>query len=92
MAVTTNPSELAAAAKCYCYDKETAKKVKLYLLAVIAGLDGLTPQELANRAKCYCFDPVTAAKVELYLDCLIANAGGSPSGPCANLEGIGDPT
>lgn len=90
MAVSTNPSELAAAARCYCYDKETAQKVKIYLRAVLAGLDGLTPQELANRAKCYCYDPVTAAKVELYLDCLIANAGGG--GPCANVEGAGDPT
>lgn len=74
MAVPTDPSELAALARCYCYDKKTEEAVKIYLRAKIAGLDNLTPTELAEAAKCYCFDPVTASKVQLYLDCVTANA------------------
>ena len=73
MAISCTPSDLAAAAKCFCFDAKTMAEVKLYLLAQIAGLGARTPAQLADAAKCYCFDPVTAKKVEAYLLCQIVN-------------------
>lgn len=69
MAISCEPEDLAAAAKCYCFDADTRERVKLYLLAVAAGLDGQTPQQLADAAKCYCFDKKQSKSVELYLLC-----------------------
>lgn len=62
------------AAKCFCFDKKTSEEVKIYILAVLAGLDNLTPSELATAAKCYCFDAKTAKAVTTYLLCQIATA------------------
>lgn len=67
MAVYT-PETLAEASACFCFDPVTAEKVKIYLLAVVAGLDDMTPAELAEAAKCFCFDRITAKKVEAYLE------------------------
>lgn len=69
MAISCEPETLATAAACYCFDAETREKVKVYLLAVIAGKDALTPSELADAAKCYCFDAATMKKVLAYLIC-----------------------
>lgn len=91
MAVDCSPQALAEGARCFCFDHNHAESVKIYLLAVIAGLDGLTQAQLAERAKCYCFDAKTTKEVQNYLLCQIAN-GGSGNGDCANLEGAGDPT
>lgn len=77
MAISCDTDDLAAAAKCYCYDRETAQQVKIYLLAVIAGLQAQTPSELADAAKCYCFDAQTAKKVQAYLLCQAALAAGA---------------
>lgn len=74
MAISCDPTILATNAKCYCFDAETTQRIKLYLLAVIAGLDDQTPSELAAAAECYCFDKTTAKKIETYLLCQIANA------------------
>lgn len=77
MPVSCTPSDLAAAAKCYCFDKETTQRIKLYLLAVIADKDDLDPEELDALAKCYCFSEETAKRVENYLLCQIADALGA---------------
>lgn len=75
MAISCEPNDLTAAAKCYCgYDKQTAQRVMIYLLAVIANLQNTPPSELAALAKCYCFDDKTAKQVQNYLLCQIANA------------------
>lgn len=92
MAITCTPEALAAAAKCYCFDKKTSEEVKLYLLAVLAGLDNLTPSQLTDRAKCFCFDAKFQKMVENYLLCQIAaTQGGSNGDVCVNQEGVGDP-
>lgn len=74
MPISCDTEDLAVAAKCYCYDAETREKVKVYLLAVIAGLQGQTPSQLADAAACYCYDAVTMKKVQTYLLCQAANA------------------
>lgn len=40
------PSELAEAAKCYCFDDATWKKVAVYLLSVTGGGGGPCPQDM----------------------------------------------
>ena len=72
MAIDCSSQALAEASACYCFTEQQMKQVKIYLLAVMAGLDDKTATELAEAAKCYCYDPVTAMKVELYLECKIA--------------------
>lgn len=91
MAIECTAEALATAAKCYCFDKKTSEEVKIYLLAVLAGLDNLTPSQLADRAKCFCMDAKFQKAVQNYLLCQLANAGGG-TGDCANLQGAGDPT
>lgn len=92
MAIECSAQALASAAKCYCTDKKTSESIKLYLLAVLAGLDNLTPSQLATRAKCFCMDAKTTKAVQNYLLCQLANAGGGPVSDCVNVEGAGDPT
>lgn len=90
MPVVCDATTLAEAASCYCYDPVTREKVKVYLLAVLAGKDNLTAAQLADAAACYCFDAVTMKKVMAYLAC---EGGGSPTpSTCENIEGAGDPT
>lgn len=90
MAVTCTADYLGEASKCLCFDPITAEKVKIYLLAELAGLTSLTPSQLAEAAECYCFDPVTMKKVLAYLLCQIANNGASTT--CEMLTGTSDPT
>lgn len=73
MPISCTTDDLAEAAACYCFDPLTKEKVKIYLLAVTAGLDNLTPSKLADRAKCYCYDAITLKKVQDYLLCQVAN-------------------
>ncbi len=72
MAVSCDPTDLATAAKCYCYDAVTRQRVIIRLLAIIAGKAGVSPSDLAEEAACYCYDPVTAKKVEIALLCVAA--------------------
>lgn len=98
---SSTPETLAAAAACYCFDRITAEKVKLYLLAQLAGLGSMTPAQLAEAAKCFCFDPVTQKKVEAYLlsqvfsnvsaTCSVGAPTSPPSGPCGIAYSL-DPT
>lgn len=76
----TTPQTLAAAAACYCFDRITAEKVTIYLLAQMAGLSAMTPAQLEDAAKCYCFDPVTEKKVVSYLLSQISTSGVGGSG------------
>lgn len=75
-AVSCRPLDLAELAACYCYDAITKEKVKIYLLAVAAGLQNSTPAALAAAARCYCYDAQTMKKVQAYLLCQVANAEG----------------
>ena len=90
--ISTDPKEVAAAAACYCYRKPTYEQVRIYLLAVLAGLDSESPADLAEASACYCYDAQTMRRVEAYLLNVIANGGSAPPGDCVNLEGAGDPT
>lgn len=74
MAIECTADALGEAAKCYCFDPITTEKVKVYLLAQIAGLSSMEPAALADAADCYCFDKETMKKVQAYLLCQIANA------------------
>lgn len=74
MAVPTEPDELQEASACYCFDRATAERVKIYLLANIAGLEDTSPSDLAEAAACYCFDHATVSRVMAYLLCQIAAA------------------
>ncbi len=72
MAISCDPTDLATAAKCYCYDAETRQKVIIRLLAIIANKADVSPSDLAEEAACYCYDPVTAKKVMISLLCVAA--------------------
>ena len=74
MAIDCTAEYLGEASKCYCFDPITTEKVKVYLLAQIAGLSAMTPTQLADAADCYCYDKETMKKVQAYLLCQIANA------------------
>lgn len=74
MPIECTTDYLGEASKCYCFDPITTEKVKVFLLAKIAGLDGQTPAQLADAADCYCYDKETMKKVQAYLLCQIANA------------------
>lgn len=87
MAIDCTPAGLAEASECYCFDAVTRERVKIYEMAVAAGLQALTPSELANRAKCYCYDAKTAKEVLIYLMCQVAAAGGSVSDLIQNGHG-----
>lgn len=80
MPIDCSPDILAQAAACYCYDAVTTEKVKVYLLAVIAGLDTLPPATLAESASCYCFDPLTLKRIQAWILCdidqIIGEGGG----------------
>lgn len=68
MAVSCTPSDLATAAKCYCFGEKEAMNIMVYLLAQKAG-STKTPEELAEAAACYCYDRKTAEAVITYLLC-----------------------
>lgn len=77
MAVTTDASALANAARCYsnCIPPGQELAVLVYILAQQAGLGDVDPKELANRAKCYesCLSSGMAWAVVIYLLVQIAN-------------------
>lgn len=91
----TTPQTLAAAAACFCFNSQAeADRVKIYLLAQLAGLSAMTPAQLATAATCFCFDPVTQKKVEAYLlSTLVSNVTatctvGAPVSPPVGQCGI----
>lgn len=74
--ISCNPSDVARASACYCFNEQVSREVMIYLLAQIAG-DTSTPAQLASKAKCYCFsDRKVAESVITMLLCNIANAAG----------------
>lgn len=75
--ISCDKNDLVEASKCYCFDRNTADSVMIYLLNVISGLN-LTPNELAENSKCYCFSNTkTTEAVKVYLLCQAANAAGA---------------
>ena len=77
MPVSCEPDELVAISTCYtCISGNNIDAVKIYLLAVAAGLQDMTPQELVTAAKCYasCIPKDMQKAVQNYLLCQIANA------------------
>lgn len=76
MALSCTPTDLAAAARCYCeLTRDEREAIRVYLLAVIAGKSGETPDQLLSEAKCFCgLNPQVAQAISVYLECLIANA------------------
>lgn len=59
MPVDVTPDALAAAASCYrCFDEKSSEAVKIYLLAVAAGLETKTADELMALAACYACIPM----------------------------------
>lgn len=93
MAISCDPDTLANASRCYCgITGSQAEAVKIYLLAVAAGKDGLTPDELVAAASCYtCIPPGMSKSVLIYLLCQIAESGEIIQQDCENLEGEGPP-
>lgn len=73
MPISCDPSSLAAAAACYCYDAQMMQAVQIVLLREIAG-STLTPEQLSAAARCFCFDTETQAKVKNLLLCELSNA------------------
>jgi len=72
MPISCDPSSLAAESACYCFDEQTQRAIKIYLLEQVAQT-GLTPNQLAANAKCYCMDEATQAAVTTYLLCQLVN-------------------
>jgi hypothetical protein len=78
VAVSCEPSDLAQAAKCFCFsDQRQVDGIIIYLLAQIAE-DTHTPAQLAQLASCFCYpDGLSRNAVMLYLLCAIADASGA---------------
>lgn len=89
MAVPTDPDDLQEVSACYCFDKATSDRIKIYLLAQIAGLGDTDPSDLAEAAACYCYDHATMSRVMAYLLCQAAN--GVEFSACDDLSGATDP-
>lgn len=64
---------LLAASKCWCLDDEATRGARLYLLAVIASLQGSAVSDLAAAAAPYVYDAEVQAAVELITIADIAN-------------------
>lgn len=77
MPISCDPDALAEASTCYnCISGQQIDAVKIYLLAVTAGLENETPEALVEAAKCYfCIPKDMQKSVQSYLLCQIANAG-----------------
>lgn len=60
-------SDLAEAAKCFCFNDATARAVVVYILLSKTGLLAMTPSELAIAAKNYSYDLDTWKKTVAYL-------------------------
>lgn len=91
--ITTNPSELANASRCYneCIPQGMQLAVIIYILANQAGLENLTPSQLANLSRCYnsCIPAGEQISVINYLLNQLVNGSATT---CAALSGAGDPT
>lgn len=74
MPVSCDPTDLAAAAKCFiCLDVAQREAIKTYLLAVIAG-GSTDPNTLMEAAKCFvCIPPDKQKQIQTYLLCQIAS-------------------
>jgi hypothetical protein len=80
MAISCEPSDLVAAAKCFCFDKKTESAVELYLLALLAG-GSMDPSTLAQAAAAAGFMGIQDKRqidgMRLYLMCEAASASGA---------------
>lgn len=73
MALSCEPSDLIASAKCFdCIPKDMQSALQTYLLAVIAG-GSLDPSTLLAEAKCFQFTEEIQQRIQTYLLCQIAN-------------------
>jgi hypothetical protein len=75
MAVACDPQSLLQAAKCFenCTLAGQRDAIKIYLLALIAGVNP-DPVALMEAARCLtCLQPGQAQAVQTYLLCTIAN-------------------
>ena len=74
--ISCEPEDLVAVSSCYiCIDGNNVEAVKIYLLAVTAGLQGYTAEQLIAAAKCYkCIPKSMEKSVQNFLLCQIANA------------------
>jgi len=77
MAISCDPNDLAAIAKCMqCENPRTHLEIQTYLLALIAGVT-TDANALALLAKNFqTLEPVTLQQVQVYLLCQIATALG----------------
>lgn len=75
MAVSCTPSDLAELAACFKgMTPAQMDAVKIYLLAVAAGIDP-DPDAIAEASKCFVgMSPSQAAAAQTYLLCQIANS------------------
>ena len=76
MAIDCDPDALAEVSSCLnCIPPGSVDAIKIYLLAVTAGLQDMTATELMEASKCYSCIPEGYQKaVQNYLLCQIANA------------------
>ena len=74
--IPSYPATLVALSTCYnCIPPAARSAVMIYILANMAGLEGLTPAQLVDAAKCYqCIPPGMQRAVQNYLLILLANA------------------
>lgn len=81
MAISSDPSVLAAASRCFdtCIPPGDQPAVKTYLLAQIAGVTD--PSVVANNARCFssCISQGAQADVQAYLTAVIAGGSTDPS-------------
>ncbi len=73
MAISCEPEDLAAAAKCYCMDLKMQQAIIVYLLAQIAG-GSTEPNALAEEASQFqALSDKSLSQVTAYLLCAIVN-------------------
>lgn len=81
MAISSDPSALAAASRCFdtCISPGDQPAVKTYLLAQIAGVTD--PKVVANNARCFssCIPQGAQADVQAYLAAVVAGTSTDPS-------------
>jgi hypothetical protein len=72
--IDCDPTALATASRCYCYQPKIADAVIIYLLTQLAQ-DTSTPAELTAKAECYCFENEKVREgILTYLLCAVINA------------------
>lgn len=83
----SEPNDIAADSKCWCFTGTNAQKAIVYLLNQIAG-GTMTPAEVAENSACWCFTGVAFERAAVYLLAQILAGGGGGGGGVAGITNM----